>query len=139
MGWGAAVKTRSSYFCDYCLHTTPFYALMFYCPGFSVGYSKKKPPEEGMGAGASLVRSDLPSVEFSLFRAGEGGAEHCSLDGCCRVGWSEQVPSTKVSARDNCLLANTIISANKNCLHSHKQIILGPGWLSCFYYGNYFS
>lgn len=106
---------------------------------FSVGYTKKKTPKQGLGAGASLVCPDFLSVGSILFTTGEGRAEHCSRNGCCRVGWSEQAPSTKVSARDNCLLGNTIISANKSCLHSHKQIILGPGWLAHFYYGNYFS
>lgn len=99
-----------------------------------VGFSKNKAPEEGGGAGTSAVRPDSSSGILSVYSR-EGRAGLCM--GRMPQGWVVWASAKhQVPARDNCLLGNTIISASKNCLHSHKQIRLGPCCLTHFCYGN---
>lgn len=100
-----------------------------------VGFSKSKALEEGWGAGTSVVCPDSSSVGSSLFTAVKGG-QGCGWGGCHRDGWSEQVPSTKFLPEAAACLVTPLFLQIKNCLHSHKQIILGPCCLARFCYGN---
>lgn len=83
---GAYSENREFFFLWLLLTYHSFYALMFYCPGFSVGYSKTKSPKEGMGAGASLVPPDLlPLFWNPLFlwqvKGGQSVAAHMGAEG----------------------------------------------------------
>lgn len=99
-----------------------------------VGFSKNKVPEEGWGAGTSVVPPDSVSGIVSFYSS-EGRAGLWM--GWMPWGWVVWTSAKhQVPAGDNCLLGNTIISANKNCLHSHKQIRLGPCCLAHFCCGN---
>lgn len=130
MGCGAAMRTAYSYgfllllryYCFLCTDVPLSWA-------FSVGYSKKKTPKRGIGAGASPVHADSLSVGSPLFTAGEGRAEPCSRDGCCRVGWSEQVPSTEFLAETTaCLVTPLFLQIRIVCTLINKSCLSLAGW-----------
>lgn len=91
--------------------------------------SKKKTSKGGIGAGASPVQADSLSVGSSLFTAGEGRAERGSRDGCCRVGWSEQVPSTKfLPETAACLVTPFFLQIRIVCTLINKSCLSLAGW-----------
>ena len=130
---------QNFYFLNCFSGTAPFCVLMFHCCGLSLWATATNRPQRRdrgrrlMGAPRLVSRGIL-----SLYGGWREGR-------VLRAGWVPQgwvvwtSAKCEVSARDSCLLGNTIISANKNCLHSHKQIILRPGWLARSCYGNYFG
>ena len=106
---------------------------------FLCGLQQEKDPKGGIGGRRLTGAPWLAFCGILAFYCGWREGRALQL-GWVPQGWVVWTSAKhKVSARDNCLLSNTIISANKNCLHSHKQIILGPDWLARFYHGNYFS
>lgn len=129
-GRGAATEKEIFFFFffNYCSCSTPFYVLMAHCPGLSLwATARRRPRRRDWG---TVPRPDvLFHGILSFFTAGEGRAERCSGDGCCRVGWSERVPSTKFLPETTaCLVTPLFLQIRIVCTLINKLYLGLAGW-----------
>ncbi|KAM6263826.1 inositol polyphosphate multikinase isoform 2-T2 [Spheniscus humboldti] len=107
------------FFLNYCSGTTPFYVLVFYCPGLPLWATARKRPQRRDQGQVPHWCALTCFLWDPLFTAGEGRAERCSQDGCRRVGWSEQVPSPKFLPEKTACLVYHVSSDSYETQNQH--------------------